>query len=83
MDLFKEERPFPTGTLRGWKTDSLIDRQSSAFLSVSNQNTMKCRCICTPNREAKNKMGWGLAVLSIRQADWAEVDLIRRAVRVE
>ncbi|KAK0640925.1 hypothetical protein B0T16DRAFT_357193 [Cercophora newfieldiana] len=79
MDLFTEHPPIPSGTLNGWKTGSLIDEQSQLFLgSGGGRDAKMCRCICKPVREKKRDLGWSFSVLSIREADWEEIEAMKR-----
>lgn len=79
MDLFKEHLPYPTGTLNGWKTGSLIDEQSLVFLGCGDGPKAKlCRCICKPTKEKKRDLGWSFSVLTIRQVDWEEIEMMKR-----
>ncbi|KAK3381301.1 hypothetical protein B0H63DRAFT_524030 [Podospora didyma] len=85
MDLFKEQLPYPTGTLTGWKMGSLLDRQCSVFLTGAQQQQTKrmCRCICKLKKEGKTEkteLGWTISVLDIREVDWVEIDVIKRIV---
>ncbi|KAI0377002.1 hypothetical protein F5Y04DRAFT_265140 [Hypomontagnella monticulosa] len=77
VDLFKDQRPYPAGILSNWRVGSLLDRQSSAFLGISNGPKM-CRCVCKPRREPKVPIGLSLVVLSIREVDWTQVRLAKK-----
>ncbi|KAK0617170.1 hypothetical protein B0T14DRAFT_568702 [Immersiella caudata] len=78
LDLFKEHFPYPTGTLNGWKTGSLVDEQSLVFLGSGDGHKAKlCRCICKPVKEKKRDLGWSFLVLAIRQVDWEEIDMMK------
>lgn len=82
-DLFKDQLPYPTGMLNGWKTGSLLDQQSAAFLDASRDRGKMCRCICRINSERKRSesdLGWVVVVLGIREVDWDEVELMRQII---
>ncbi|KAK3998303.1 hypothetical protein QBC44DRAFT_354194 [Cladorrhinum sp. PSN332] len=78
-DMFKDQQPYPTGILNGWKTGSLLEKHSAAFLRISNNNgeAKLCRCICRLKREKKNELGWVVDVLSIEEANWDDVRVMR------
>jgi len=84
VDLFKDQRPYPTGTLTGWRSGSLLDQQSSAFLSARHVGSSKreklCRCICKLKQEKKSEMGSVLVIWSIREVDWDEIFLAREII---
>ncbi|KAK3682581.1 hypothetical protein B0T22DRAFT_444770 [Podospora appendiculata] len=80
MDLFKEQLPYPTGTLTGWRTGSLLDQQSSVFLAVGKGRMKMCRCICRLDRNRKAEMGWAVVVLAIREVDWDEIEMMKMLV---
>ncbi|KAH9907498.1 hypothetical protein F4778DRAFT_722197 [Xylariomycetidae sp. FL2044] len=71
-DLFKDQQPYPTGTLSGWRVKSQLDRHSSSFLTTENA-TKLCRCMCKPKRDPKAAMGWFFVVLDVRETDWAQI----------
>ncbi|KAI2621979.1 hypothetical protein GGS26DRAFT_594352 [Hypomontagnella submonticulosa] len=77
IDLFKDQRPYPTGILANWRVGSLIDRQSSAFVGISTGPQM-CRCMCKPRREPKAPIGLSLVVLAIKEVDWTQVRLAKK-----
>ncbi|KAI1095605.1 hypothetical protein F5B19DRAFT_440238 [Rostrohypoxylon terebratum] len=79
MDLFKDQRPYPAGVLTNWRIGSQLDRQSSAFLSASAEPRI-CRCICKPIRDPKAAIGLILAILAIRETDWAQVEWAKHMV---
>jgi hypothetical protein len=83
MDLYREQRPYPTGMLIGWRTASLLDRQSLAFLSKTSggpQQKQMCRCICSISRDKKSEMGWSLSVKNIREVEVGEIELMRHLI---
>ncbi|KAK3332005.1 hypothetical protein B0T19DRAFT_438884 [Cercophora scortea] len=80
MDLFKEQLPYPTGALTGWRTGSLLDQQSAVFLTVGTGQMKMCRCICKLERNRKAEMGWAVVVLAIREVDWDEIEMMKMLV---
>ncbi|KAK1759480.1 hypothetical protein QBC47DRAFT_372079 [Echria macrotheca] len=87
IDLYKDQLPYPTGKLTGWKTDSQTDCQSRVFLSPSGSAGRRkkgeaklCRCVCRLKKDKKAELGWALEVLTIRETDWEEIELTKRAV---
>ncbi|KAL2019183.1 hypothetical protein VTK56DRAFT_9983 [Thermocarpiscus australiensis] len=94
MDLFKNQRPYPRGTLTGWKTGSLLDRLSRAFLSSFGVNrnekgdgngdghsgSRMCRCICRLRKEKNSEIGWVVVVEWIREISWDEIDMMRQII---
>ncbi|KAK4454065.1 hypothetical protein QBC34DRAFT_434261 [Podospora aff. communis PSN243] len=79
MDLCNDHPPYLTGKLNGWKTGSLVDEHSLAFLgSGEGQKAKLCRCICKPVKEKKRDLGWSFSVLAIRQVDWEEIDMMKQ-----
>ena len=80
-DLFKENPPYPTGILKGWKSGSVTDQQSSTFTgSGVGAGAKLCLCICKPIKEKKGHLGWSLEVLSIRPVGWEEIEQVRAVV---
>ncbi|KAK3316066.1 hypothetical protein B0H66DRAFT_276212 [Apodospora peruviana] len=81
-DLIKDQHPFPTGTLTGWRTDSLLDRQSSVFLGAGNTpaKSKTCRLICKLTKDKKTDMGWNVVVLSLREVSWEEIYAMKRII---
>ncbi|KAK4232608.1 hypothetical protein QBC38DRAFT_514301 [Podospora fimiseda] len=80
-DIFKDQQPYPTGILEGWKTESLLEKHSAAFLHTGKNHgeAKMCRCMCRLKRE-KNELGWIVDVLSIEEANWNDVELVRAVV---
>ncbi|KAI1768573.1 hypothetical protein GGR53DRAFT_477479 [Hypoxylon sp. FL1150] len=78
-DLFKDQQPYPGGTLTNWRAGSPIDRQSETFLDEVSKRKL-CRCLCKPKRDRANEVGFTLTVLSIREADWAQIEWAKRVV---
>ncbi|KAK0629072.1 hypothetical protein B0T17DRAFT_524551 [Bombardia bombarda] len=87
MDLFKEQLPYPTGMLSGWRTGSLLDRESAVFLEASDGGSdgaeamvRMCRCIGKLRPDNKMQMGWIVVVLRIQEVGWDEIGGIKRTV---
>ncbi|KAK4160042.1 hypothetical protein QBC43DRAFT_304108 [Cladorrhinum sp. PSN259] len=81
-DMFKDQQPYPSGILNGWKTGSLLEKHSAAFLQIGSNNgeAKMCRCICRLKREKKNELGWVVDILSIEEANWDDVQVVRGVV---
>ncbi len=73
LDLFKDLRPCPSGALVNWRVGSQLDRQSSAFLSMSNGPKL-CRCICKPIKDPIIPNGLYFAILSISETSWKQIE---------
>ena len=82
VDLFKDQLPYLTGKLHGYRPDSLVAQQAEAFLGDAGK--MKpCRCVCVLKRDNRAGTRWVAAILSIREVEWTEVDQARRLVTKE
>ncbi|KAI2628785.1 hypothetical protein GGR54DRAFT_588720 [Hypoxylon sp. NC1633] len=79
IDLFKDQRPYPTGMLTNWRTGSRLDCHSSVFLDLRGENKM-CRCMCRPIRDSENPIGFALVVLAIRETTWANIQWMKMVV---
>ncbi|KAI6088673.1 hypothetical protein F4821DRAFT_87047 [Hypoxylon rubiginosum] len=79
VDLFKDQQPYPGGTLTNWRAGSQIDRQSETFLDKGARRKL-CRCLCKPKRDRTTEVGFTLIVLSIREADWTQVEWAKKVV---
>ncbi|KAK0708172.1 hypothetical protein B0H67DRAFT_330920 [Lasiosphaeris hirsuta] len=80
-DLFKDQLPYPTGKLSGWKNGSLLDQQSARFLGASRDRAKMCRCICRMKSEkSESNLGRVVVVLGIWEVDWDEVELMRQII---
>lgn len=82
VDLFKDQPPHLAGILNGWKTGSLLEKNSASFLQLRNKNgeAKICRCICRSKREKKKDFGWLVDVLSIEEANWDDIEAVRGVV---
>ncbi|ORY62543.1 uncharacterized protein BCR38DRAFT_525511 [Pseudomassariella vexata] len=78
VDLFKDRQPYPSGTLSGWRMNSLLDRQSQAFINIGGPKL--CWCLCKPKRDTKAAVGWAFEVLGIRETDWAQIRFAKAIV---
>ncbi|KAI1496669.1 hypothetical protein F5X99DRAFT_399520 [Biscogniauxia marginata] len=79
VDLFKDQQPFPSGVLTGWKIGSELDRHSSAFLST-NAGPKLCWCLCKPVKDRKAAIGWTYIILSIKETNWDQIKWWKRVV---
>lgn len=81
MDLFKSHPPHLAGTLSGWKTGGLVDRQSAEFLGVTEDGEPRmCRCVCRMKRvviTGEKGARWVVEVVSIRETGWENVEWVR------
>ncbi|KAK4190996.1 hypothetical protein QBC35DRAFT_376888, partial [Podospora australis] len=95
VDLFKDQHPYPRGILEGWKSGSLLEKQSEAFLGASRDKPMMCRCICRVKKDDQKQkgsqrsnthsagvpsLGWTITVLWIRGVGWDEVEMMKKIV---
>ncbi|KAI0477736.1 hypothetical protein GGR56DRAFT_638498 [Xylariaceae sp. FL0804] len=72
VDLFKDQQPYPSAVLAGWKVGSQLDHHSSVFLQTESGPRL-CWCICKPVKDSKAAMGWTYTVLSIKETDWDQI----------
>ncbi|KAI4871107.1 hypothetical protein F4820DRAFT_401485 [Hypoxylon rubiginosum] len=79
VDLFKDQQPYPGGTLTNWRAGGQLDRQSMAFLDKGKKRKV-CRCLCKPRRDSKTEVGFTLIILAIREADWTQVEWAKKVV---
>ncbi|KAI1488178.1 hypothetical protein F5X96DRAFT_646747 [Biscogniauxia mediterranea] len=79
VDLFKDQQPFPSGILAGWKVGSQLDRHSSAFLD-SSAGPKLCWCLCRPIKDARAAIGWTYIVLTIKETSWDQIQWSKKVV---
>ncbi|KAI0169022.1 hypothetical protein GGR52DRAFT_553357 [Hypoxylon sp. FL1284] len=79
VDLFKDQQPYPGGTLTNWRAGSQLDRQSTAFLDRGTGRKV-CRCLCKPKRERRAETGFTLVILAILEADWSQIEWAKKVV---
>ncbi|KAI0602108.1 hypothetical protein F4775DRAFT_538314 [Biscogniauxia sp. FL1348] len=80
VDLFKDQQPFPSGVLAGWKTGSPLDRHSSAFLNSSSAGPKLCWCLCRPMKDPRAAIGWTYIVLTIKETSWDQIKWSKRVI---
>lgn len=81
MDLYTVRQPHPGGRIEGWKMGSLLDQQSLALVTTEGMYPKKiCRCLGRLVRDTKTAIGWSLDILTIRESDWDEVELMRQLI---
>ena len=94
LDLCKDDPPYPIGTFKDWRTGSLGDVASRAFLQRDlrapaitaemqqrqGQISKYCRCLCSLVNDRNTLLGWALNIESIRETDWLEIDFVRQVV---
>lgn len=76
VDLQKDQQPYPSGILTGWRTRSHLDRQSQAFANTKAYPKL-CWCLCQPKRDPKAAIGWTYTIVSIKETDWRQVFLAK------
>lgn len=78
-DLFSNCQPYPTGTLKNWRLNSMEDYQAKLFLEGKDR---MCRVIVRMKKEQQHRvaLGWVLDILSIRETSWDEVQWVRRII---
>lgn len=81
MDLYTVRQPHPGGKIEGWKMGSLLDQHSLALVTTEGMYPKKiCRCLGRLIRDTKTTIGWSLDILTIRESDWDEVELMRQLI---
>ncbi|KAK6209270.1 hypothetical protein LQW54_006482 [Pestalotiopsis sp. IQ-011] len=78
MDLFKDQHPYPSGTLTGWRVGGRLDRESYVFIST--RQPKLCRCIGRMKRGQKASSGWFIEIMSIRQVTWEDIESAKSAL---
>jgi hypothetical protein len=71
VDLFKDQRPYPSGTLVGWRLGSLLDRQSQVFVKTIFPKL--CWCLCKPKRDPLASTRWKFEIIGIRETNWTQI----------
>lgn len=71
-DLFKDQHPYPSGTLTGWRVGGRLDRESYVFIST--RQPKLCRCLGKLKRDQKASSGWAIEIMAIRQVTWQEIE---------
>ncbi|KAI0973286.1 hypothetical protein F4678DRAFT_477754 [Xylaria arbuscula] len=79
VDLFKDQQPYPAATLTNWRTDSQLDKDSSAFLNTRSGPRL-CWCMCKPMRDSKAAIGWTYTVFKIKEISWKQVRWAKRII---
>lgn len=77
-DLFKDQHPYPSGTLTGWRVGGRLDRESYVFIST--RQPKLCRCLGKLKRDQKASSGWFVEIMAIRQVAWEEIEDARSAL---
>ena len=94
LDLYQDDPPYPIGVFRDWRTGSLGDVSSRAFLQwdtrpptmtaemqlKQGQISKCCRCLCSLVKDRNTLLGWALNIASIRETDWLEIEFVRQVV---
>ncbi|KAK9425163.1 hypothetical protein SUNI508_03303 [Seiridium unicorne] len=70
-DLFKDQQPYPSGMLTGWRVGSPLDRQSQGF--VNTRKPKLCWCMCSLRRDHKASIGWIIEIRAIRETTWEQI----------
>lgn len=72
IDLFKDQHPYPTATLTGWRPGSQLENDISSFLDTHDGPRLSW-CICKPVKDPKAAIGWTYTVLKIKEVDWEQI----------
>lgn len=71
VDLYKDQQPYPSGSLVGWRVGSLLDRQSQTFVNINAPKL--CWCMCKLVRNQRASTGWFIEVLGVRETTWEQI----------
>ncbi|KAI0133637.1 hypothetical protein BJ170DRAFT_170504 [Xylariales sp. AK1849] len=71
IDLFKDQQPYPSGTLTGWRVGGLLDRRSRVFITTKDPKL--CWCLCRPKKDPKVPTGWIFEVMGVRETTWPQI----------
>lgn len=71
LDLFKDQQPYITGILTGWRAGSLLDEQSHTFIAASKPKL--CRCVCKMHKDLRVSAGWRIEIQGIQEVTWDDV----------